>query len=272
MLVDYRDSDLSIRRQCELLSLNRSSLYYKALGEPKEDGLLMRLIDEQYTKTPFYGSRKMTIWLKEKGYAINRKKVVRLMREMGLQAIYPKPRLSNSANRDIRYPYLLKGIGITRPNQVWSADITYIRLLNGHVYLVAVMDWYSRYVLSWQISNTLDNGFCLSALHKALGYGKPEIFNTDQGVQFTSGEFISSLIEKEIRISWDSRGRALDNIFVERLWRTVKYEEVYLHEYESFKSAKIGLTQYFDFYNHERFHQSLNYKTPEFVYVKGYYR
>ena len=271
MLIDPRNQDLSISRQCELLDLNRSSFYYKPLEESEENRLLMRLLDEQYTKTPFYGSRKMTAWLKKQGFIVNRKRVVRLMREMGLQAVYPKPRLSQSVQREVRYPYLLRGLSIARPNQVWSADITYIRLAYGHIYLVAVMDWYSRYVLSWELSNTLDKGFCLDTLEGAFEYGKPEIFNSDQGVQFTSDEFTSRLKGHDIRISWDGRGRAMDNIFVERLWRTVKYEEVYLHDYSSVQDAKMGLGRYFDFYNSERLHQSLNYKTPEFAYVRGYF-
>lgn len=227
----------------------------------------MNLLDEQYTKTPFYGVRKMTAWLKEvKGENVNVKRIRRLLRLMGLEAIYQKPRLSPRAAGHRIYPYLLRGVKIERVNQVWSTDITYIRLQGGFVYLVAVMDWYSRYVLSWEISTTLETDFCVSTLERALAVGQPEIFNTDQGAQFTSQAFTKILQGREIAISMDGRGRALDNIFVERLWRSVKYEEVYLHDYEDVPQAMTGLGQYFRFYNHERLHQSLEYQTPAAVY------
>jgi putative transposase len=227
----------------------------------------MRLLDEQYTRTPFYGSRKMTAWLQTQGYPVERKRVTRLLRLMGLEAVYPKPRLSVPGPLEQRYPYLLRNLSIERCNQVWSCDITYIRLARGFIYLMAVIDWYSRYVLSWQISVTLDASFCLEALDRALRGATPEIFNTDQGVQFTSTEFTSRLKAANIRISWDGRGRALDNIFVERLWRSVKYEEVYLKDYQSVPEAVRNLRAYFTFYNQERLHQSLDYLTPAQVYL-----
>lgn len=228
--------------------------------------MLMRLLDEQYTRTPFYGIRRMTAWLETQGYQINHKRVARLLRLMGLEAIYQKPRLSQPSTGQQIYPYLLRGLKIERSNQVWSTDITYIRLHGGFVYLTAVIDWYSRYVLSWEVSTTLETDFCTSALNQALEQATPEIFNTDQGVQFTSNAFTGLLKERKIAISMDGRGRALDNIFVERLWRSVKYEEVYLYDYEGVPQAITGLGKYFNFYNRERLHQSLNYQTPAAVY------
>ena len=226
----------------------------------------MRLLDEQYTRTPFYGVLKMTAWLRENGHPVNCKRVRRLLRLMGLEAIYPKPRLSLLSPGHQVYPYLLRGVRVTHVNQVWSADITYVRLLGGFVYLVAIIDWYSRYVLSWEVSTTLESEFCVSALNRSLQVAKPEIFNTDQGSQFTSCAFTGILKEREIAISMDGRGRALDNIFVERLWRSVKYEDVYIRDYETAPQAIAGLGRYFKFYNGERLHQSLDYKTPEAVY------
>ena len=226
----------------------------------------MRLIDEQYTQTPFYGWRKMTVYLQRQGYQVNSKRVRRLMRLMGLQAIYPQPRPKNQAVEHKIYPYLLRDLAIVRPNQVWSSDITYIRMANGFMYLTAIIDWYSRYVLAWQLSNSLDNHFCLLALEQALAQAHPEIFNTDQGVQFTAHSFTDRLDQAHIRISMDGRGRALDNIFVERLWRSVKYEHIYLHDYASVSDLQAGLRDYFDFYNHQRFHQSLAYLTPAEVH------
>lgn len=226
----------------------------------------MRLLDEQYTKAPFYGIRRMTAWLQAQGHQVNHKRVARLLRLMGLEAIYQKPRLSQPGAGQQIYPYLLRGLKIERRNQVWSTDITWIRLHGGFVYLTAVIDWYSRYVLSWEVSTTLETEFCTSALAQALKQATPEIFNTDQGVQFTSQAFTGLLKERKIAISMDSRGRALDNIFVERLWRSVKYEEVYLHDYEGVPQAIKGLGNYFNFYNRERLHQSLNYQTPTAVY------
>lgn len=228
----------------------------------------MRRIDEQYTRTPFFGVRRMTRWLIEQGFEVNRKRVRRLMRLMALEAVYPKPRLSQAAKEHRKYPYLLRGLSIDRPNQVWAADITYIRLSSGFVYLIAIMDLYSRYVLSWELSTTLDKEFCLKALQKAFLVSTPEIFNTDQGVQFTSDDFIKILEDKGIKVSMDGKGRAFDNIFVERLWRTVKYEEVYLHSYQTVKESWLGLRNYFHFYNNERFHQALKYKTPKEMYFK----
>jgi putative transposase len=258
---------ISISRQCQLVGLARSSLYYQPRSESEQNLLLMRLIDEQYTRRPYYGRRRMTLWLQDQGHQANHKRVERLMREMGLEAIYPKRRLSQPAPGHRVYPYLLRGVKVSRVNQVWSADITYIRMARGFVYLVAVMDWFSRYVLAWEISTTMDTGFCVSALEWALRNGvRPEIFNTDQGAQFTSAEFTGRLISHSIQISMDGRGRALDNVFVERLWRSVKYEEVYLKDYEDTHAVVTGLRAYFDFYNHERRHQSLGYATPAEVY------
>ena len=265
-IIEYGNNKIPVYRQCKLLGLARSSLYYKPKETSESNLKLMRLIDEEYTRAPFYGSRRMTAWLRKKGYRVNRKRVVRLMKVMGLEAIYPKPRLSVASKRHKIYPYLLRGVTVTRPNQVWSTDITYIRLKKGFIYLVAIMDWYSRYVLSWDISITLEADFCIAALERALLAGRPEIFNSDQGSQFTSEGFTGVLEGNGIRISMDGRGRALDNIFVERLWRTVKYEEVYIKEYETVMEAVEGLRRYFIFYNGERLHQSLGYKTPSQIY------
>jgi len=260
---------LSIRRQCALVGLSRTGLYYQGHSESAENLALMRLLDEQYTRTPFYGVERMTAWLRAQSYEINPKRVRRLLREMGLEAVYPKPRLSDPQAGHRIYPYLLRDVEIARVNQVWSTDITYIRLWSGFVYLVAVMDWYSRYVLAWEVSVSLDSSFCVSALERALWQVQPEIFNSDQGSQFTSEVFTERLSERGIRISMDGRGRALDNIFVERLWRSVKYEEVYLKDYRNVMEAIQGLSAYFEFYNRERLHQSLNYQTPAAVYRQG---
>ena len=261
-LIEPAHANLSVARQCELLDLARSSYYYQPVPESEENLLLMRLLDEQYTRTPFYGIQKMTAWLRTQGYEVNHKRVARLLRLMGLMAVYPGPRLSQPAEQAVRYPYLLRGLAIERVNQVWSTDITYIRLARGFLYLVAIMDWFSRYVLAWRTSITLETAFCLEALEQAFEQGRPEIFNNDQGSQFTSTAFTSRLQAAGVRISWDGRGRALDNIFVERLWRSVKYEEVYLKEYHSIADAEGGLNTYFQFYNHERLHQALEYQTP----------
>ncbi len=265
-MIEAQQTAISIARQCELVGLARSSYYYQAAGESAENLHLMRLLDEQYTRTPFYGIRRMTAWFQTQGYEINHKRVGRLMRTMGLEAIYPKPRLSQPGANQQHYPYLLRGVKVERVNQVWSTDITYIRLAQGFVYLVAILDWFSRYVLSWSVSITLDTSFCLEALEAALQVAHPEIFNSDQGVQFTSAEFTRRLQSAGIRISWDGRGRALDNIFVERLWRTLKYEEVYLKDYQTVPEAVSSLKQYFEFYNHERLHQALDYQTPAAVH------
>ena len=266
-MIEREGCQLSVRTQCRLLGVNRSTLYYRQQGVEQSDLEVMRLLDEQYTRTPQYGVERMTAWLKRKGLVIGHNRVRRLMRLMGLEAIYPKPRLSRPGGRENRkYPYLLRGLTIERPNHVWATDITYIRLWQGFVYLVAIMDWYSRYVLSWSLSVTLDAYFCLEALRQALGIARPEIFNTDQGSQFTGDEFIGVLREAGIAISMDGRGRVFDNIFVERLWRSVKYEEVYPKDYQTVDEARQNLTGYFHFYNYERLHQSLEYRTPAEVY------
>ena len=253
-------------RQCELLGLARASYYYAPRGESAENLVLLRLLDTQYTRTPFYGVPRMTAVLRQQGYRVNPKRVRRLLRTLGLTALGPRPRTSTATPAHRVYPYLLRGVRIERVNQVWSTDITYIRLQSGFVYLVAVMDWFSRYVLAWTLSNTLETRFCLDALEAALPAGPPEIFNSDQGTQFTSPAFTERLTLAGIRISMDGRGRALDNVFVERLWRTVKYEEVYLHDYAGMGAAWQGLGAYFRFYNEERPHQSLGYRTPAAVY------
>jgi putative transposase len=249
-----------------LLGLNRSTYYYKPAGESEFNLHLMRLIDEQYLRTPFYGWPRMTAYLQRQGYAVNHKRVQRLMQVMGIQAIYPRPKTTVRSPEHKVYPYLLRNLAITRPCQVWSSDITYVPMPRGFMYLVAIIDWYSRYVIAWQLSNTLDGGFCLDTLRHALQLGTPEIFNTDQGVQFTATAYTSCLEEAGIRISMDGRGRALDNIFVERLWRSVKYEDLYLKDYPTVPALASGLKHYFDFYNQERLHQSLNYRTPAEVH------
>lgn len=264
--IEPERGQISVQRQCELIGLARSSWYYEAAQETPYNEHLMQLIDQQFTETPFYGIRRMTAWLKTQGETVNPKRVARLMRKMGLEAIYPKPNLSVPGDNDRRYPYLLREMAITAVNEVWSTDITYIRLSQGFIYLVAVIDWFSRYVLSWQVSNTMDVGFCLEALEQALQRGQPMIFNTDQGSQFTSAVFTGRLERQGIQISQDGRGRALDNIFVERLWRSVKYEEVYLKSYTSVLDAITNLNAYFSFYNYKRLHQSLNYRTPAIVH------
>lgn len=259
---------ISLSRQCELLGLARSSFYYEPRPKSAENLELLRLLDEQYTRTPFYGVRRMTAWLRSQGDTVNKKRVHRLLQTLGLQAIAPGPHTSQRQPQHPIYPYLLRGVEIERANQVWSTDITYIRLVAGFVYLVAVMDWYSRYVLSWEVAVSLESSFCVSALDWALTISRPEIFNSDQGAQFTSTEFTGRLSERDIQISMDGRGRAFDNIFVERLWRSVKYEEVYLKEYRSVSEARQGLGAYFEFYNRERLHQALGYRTPEAVFYE----
>jgi putative transposase len=255
-----------VRSQCELLGLNRSGLYREPAVETSENLRLMRLIDEQYLKTPFYGSRRMTAWLVRQGKEVNRKRVQRLMDLMGLAAIHPGPRTTVTSPDHKVYPYLLRGVTIDRRDQVWSTDVTYIPLEGGFMFLAAVIDWHSRFVLSWRLSNTLDGRFCLEALDAALKGGRPEIFNTDQGSQFTARAFTSRLEEEGVAVSMDGRGRALDNVFVERLWRSLKYEEVYLKAYCSVRELERGLAEWFAFYNHERPHQSLAYRTPAEVY------
>jgi putative transposase len=266
-LIDKSAVDVPITKQCELLGVARATVYYKPVSVSDEDEILMRHIDTQFTETPFYGRRRMAAWLRTKvDFPVNAKRVKRLMKEMGLQAIYPKPNTSKPHPAHEKYPYLLRDYTITRPNEVWSADITYVRLEKGFAYLIAIIDWHSRCVLSWRLSNTLDTDFCMEALNEALAHGKPVIFNTDQGCQFTSAGWTDRLKSEGIFISMDGRGRALDNIFVERLWRTVKYEDIYPRAYRAMGEARAGLTRYFHFYNEERLHQSLNYRTPRQVH------
>jgi putative transposase len=265
-MIDKDDNDFSISEQCKLLEISRSGLYHKPVVTD-EDQLLMKLIDRQYTKTPFYGTRRMAVELEKLSHPIGRKKIRTLMKKMGIEAIYPKPKLSIPNQADKKYPYLLRGMTIERINQVWSADITYIPLANGFGYLVAIIDWFSRIVIEWEFSNLLDADFCIKALERALKQGVPEIFNTDQGCQFTSREFTGRLASEGIQISMDGRGRALDNIFIERLWRSVKYEDVYPKDYQSMNDARKGLDAYFEFYNERRPHQSLKYQTPNAIYL-----
>jgi putative transposase len=269
-LIGAEDEKLSIRKQCDLLQLHRANLYYEPVRVSKETLRIMHRIDEIFTESPFFGSRKILEGLRREGFCIGREKVQSLMRKMGLIAIYPKPNLSKRHPEHKKYPYLLANVKITRPHQVWSSDITYIRLRPGFLYLVAVMDWYSRYVLSWRLSNSLDVSFCLEALEEALEQGCPDIFNTDQGSQFTSNDFIGILLSKGIRISMDGRGRVFDNIFTERLWRSVKYEEVYIKDYQAYRDAREGLGNYFTFYNNRRYHQSLGYKTPSEIHYANF--
>lgn len=264
--IHRKHTRLSIKKRCELLLVNRSSLYYKALDTSEIDLALMKLIDRQYLATPFYGSRKMAAWLKSQGQIVNRKRASRLMRLMGLKAIYRKPRTSKPKPRNKIYPYLLKNLKVTRPNQVWAADITYIPMQKGFLYLVVIIDWYSRCILSWQLSNTLESDFCIEALKEALQKGCPEIFNTDQGSQFTANEFTALLESRGIKVSMDGSGRYTDNLFIERLWRTLKYEEVYLKAYQDSREARKEIGGYIHFYNSERPHQSLGYKTPAELY------
>jgi putative transposase len=266
--VDLEACGLSIARQCELLGLPRSTYYYELATESVENLALMRRLDEQFLKTPFYGSRRMAEELSSAEEVVNRKRVQRLMRIMGIAAIYPRKKTSLPGVGHRVYPYLLRGLTIDRPLQVWCSDITYIPLRQGFMYLVAVMDWYSRYVLSWRVSNTLDTDFCLVALEEALRkHGHPDIFNTDQGAQFTSRDFTSLLLDHQIAISMDGRGRALDNVFIERLWWSLKYEDIYLKDYESGADLYCGLERYFDFYDHRRKHQALDYRTPHEVFT-----
>ncbi len=268
--MDSKHRSISVRRQCELLGLSRSSYYYQGTGESVEDLRLMRLIDEQYLRTPFFGSRQMARWLgREPGSSVNRKRVQRLMRTMGIEAIYPRPRTTRRNPEHRVFPYLLRDLQITRKDQVWSTDITYIPLRQGFMYLVAVMDWYTRYVLSWRLSNTLESHFCIEALEDSLAISRPDIFNTDQGSQFTSQAFTGVLQDHEIAISMDGRGRALDNVFIERLWRTVKYEDVYLKQYETAGQLAKGLRKYFDFYCNDRPHSSLGSRTPAEWYLEA---
>lgn len=264
--IEWQQPALSITRQCELVGVPRSTVYYEPVAVSAAELELMRRLDAQYTQTPFYGSRRMTAWLHTQGYVVNRKRVTRLLALLGLEAIVARRRLSPPASGHRIYPYLLRGVPIERVDHVWSTDITYIRLRRGFAYLVAVLDWYSRYVLAWELAPTLDTEFCVTALEAALRQGRPEIFNSDQGAQFTSAAFTGRLEAAGVRISMDGRGRALDNVFVERLWRSVKYEEVYLKDYAGFTDAARNLAVYFRFYNRERLHQALGYRTPAAVY------
>ena len=268
-MIEPKNPEMSIRKQCRLLGLNRRSYYYSRKDESAENLLLMRLIDREYTDHPFYGSRQMASVLRRKRHVVNRKRIQRLMRLMGLQAIYPKKRLSLKGPDSVIYPYLLRGVEVTHPSQVWAADITYVPMRNGFLYLVVVMDWYSRRVIAWELSNTLNSDFCVRTLEAALAQGCPKIFNTDQGSQFSCRAFTDKLKERGIQISMDGRGRAYDNIFVERFWRSVKYEEIYLKAYQDGLEARQELDKYFRFYNTERPHQGLEAQTPEEVYTKA---
>jgi putative transposase len=260
-------ASLSVRRQCELLRVNRSSVYYEKVGPDAEELELMRRIDELHLKHPFYGSRRIARELRGQGLQANRKRIQRLMRVMGLEAIAPKPRTSKPEPEHAIYPYLLRGLSIDRPNKVWASDITYVPLARGFGYLVAIMDWYSRRVLSWKLSNTLDSSFCVAALNEALlRFGQPEIFNTDQGAQFTAEAFTRVLLARGVKISMDGKGRCIDNVFVERLWRSLKYEEVYLNDYDDLVQARAGIGRYLEFYNYQRPHQALGHQAPAAFY------
>lgn len=268
-MINLQDSYFSITEQCNLLSINRSSYYYQPKGLSAEDLEIMNVIDETYTAHPYYGSRRMSKYLQTKGYDVGRKALRRYYSIMGLAAVYPKMNLSKRNQAHKVYPYLLNGLEITRPNHVWSTDITYIRMFQGFVYLVAIIDWYSRYILSWRVSISLEGEFCVAALEEAMEkYGKPEIFNTDQGVQFTSENFTNTLKQAGVQISMDGKGRALDNIFIERFWRSLKQEKIYLIILNTVQEAKNAINNYMGFYNTERMHQSLEYSTPETVYFK----
>jgi putative transposase len=258
---------VTIHRQCELLGLPRSSYYYEPASETQENLRLMRLIDEHYLAYPEKGSRRMTVWLRDDLHEdVNRKRVQRLMRLMGLEAIYAKPNLSGHGSGHKVYPYLLRGLAIARPNQVWSTDITYIPMTHGFMYLAATIDWFSRFVIAWRLSNTLDGDFCLEMLDEALCQGRPEIFNTDQGVQFTALAWTSRLEAAGVQVSMDGKGRCLDNVFVERLWRTVKHEHIYLYRYDKVPELRAGLVRFFTYYNDERRHQGLAYQRPADLY------
>ena len=266
-MIDTQHPRISTKRQCHLLGLPRSTYYHRPEPTPVDELKLMRLIDETYTAYPSFGSRQMTRWLRRQGYRINRKRVRRLMRLMGLEALYPKPNLSRANAQHRVYPYLLRHLTVDRPNQVWSTDITYIPIQGGFIYLCAVIDWYSRFVLSWELSNTLDASFCVTAVRRAMAkYGTPEIFNTDQGCQFTSEEFTAPLLAAGVKLSMDGKGRALDNVFVERLWRTVKWDEVYVKSYHSMIDAQDNLAKFFRFYNERRPHSAFGHGTPGEAY------
>lgn len=268
-LIEQEHPVLSKRAQCRLLGINRAGLYY-CPRMPNEEMLhLMRAIDEEYLEHPYYGRRRMTIAMRTRGFDVGQKRVSTAMQTMGLEAIYPKPNLSMANREHKKFPYLLRDLNVDRPDLAWAADITYIPLLNGFGYLFAIIDWFSRYVVEWELSNLLDANFCIEALERGLLKKSPEIFNTDQGVQFTCDQFVGKLQAAGIRISMDGKGRALDNVFVERLWRSVKYEEIYPRGYENLKDVKKGLQNYFKFYNECRPHQGLGYRTPSEVYFGG---
>ncbi len=267
-LIAHSNLKITISRQCELLGLSKSAYYYKPKEECSENLLYMRLLDEQYLKTPFYGVARMHAFLRNLGYQVNIKRVRRLLREMGIEAIYSKPKLSKANLEHYKYPYLLKGLSISKPNMVWSTDITYIHKAHGFLYLSAIIDWYSRYIVAWEISNSLDVSFCIETLEKALEINKPEIFNTDLCSQYTSSEFVNILKSNNIKISMDGKGRAIDNILIERFWKSIKYEYVYLNEIETGQELWSGVNDYINFYNNERLHQSLGYKIPLDFYLK----
>jgi putative transposase len=267
-MLEREGSELALATQCELLGLNRTSVYYRAKPIDPSDLAIKRRIDEVYTASPFYGFRKITAQLRSEGLVVNHKAVARHMREMGLQAIHPGPNLSRQTQQHAVYPYLLRGLSIQRPNQVWGVDITYIRLRSGWMYLFAVLDWYSRFVVSWALDLTLEIGFVLDTMKAALTTARPTICNSDQGSHFTSPQYTRLLLDAQVQISMDGKGRALDNIFTERLWRTVKYEQVYLKEYASPREARTNLGEYFTFYNYRRLHQALDYRTPDQVYFQ----
>jgi putative transposase len=269
LLIEPQHASLSIRRQCELLGLARSTFYYEPASESDDNLRLMRLIDKQYLETPFYGSRRMRAWLQRQGHDVNRKRVQRLMRLMRLEGLTPRRSTSRPAKGHRVFPYLLRNVAITHADHVWSTDITYIPLRGGFMYLTAIMDWYSRFVLTWRLSNRLDGTFCVDALDEALQGGRPEIFNSDQGSQFTSDAFVGRLLERAVAVSMDGRGRAMDNVFVERLWRSLKYEDIYLKDYATVDELYEGLMRYFELYNYERPHQALDYQTPYQVYHWG---
>lgn len=268
-LVERESRELPLTQQAELLSISRASLYYQPREPSAEEIAIKHRIDEIYTQSPFYGSRKIAAQLRREDVTINRKTVQRHMREMGIVAIYPGPNLSRRQHKEHVFPYLLRNLTICTPNQVWGIDITYIRMLKGWMYLVAVLDWYSRYVISWELDQTLEMPFVIAACQRALSVATPMIWNSDQGSHFTSPQYLQLLQEAQVKISMDSKGRALDNIFTERLWRTVKYEEVYVHDYASPREARHQLSNYFEFYNQKRLHQSLDYQTPAEIYSSG---
>ena len=268
-LLDRDGDELPLSRQARLLGINRSGLYYRPVEPPASELLLKNRIDEVYTRRPFYGSRRITVELQKDGLVVNRKAVQRHMREMGIAGISPGPNLSRRRHEHQVYPYLLRGLSITAPDQVWGIDITYIRLHRAWMYLVAMVDWYSRYVVDWEMGDTMEEGLVLAPVRRALGQTRPLILNSDQGSQFTSSDYVELVTAAGVRISMDGRGRALDNIFTERLWRSLKYEEVYLREYNSPRDARIGVGTWLEFYNHQRGHQSLGYQTPAQVYHAG---